>query len=78
MVLFYDSSENSDAPPVVVKIRQQEEHLPDFGGWSPIREEEEEDKRCHGTLTRLSFLQMRLEFLRNCPVPGNVVLYQGI
>ena len=47
-----DRSENSDAPPVVVRLRQQEEHLPDFGGWSPIREEEEEDKRRHGTLTR--------------------------
>ena len=48
-----DRSENSDTTPVVVRIRQQEEHLPDFGGQSPIRrEEEEEEKRPHGKLTR--------------------------
>ena len=54
LVIKADRSENSDATPVVVRIRQQEEHLPDFGGQSPIRKEteQEDDRRPHGRLTK--------------------------
>ena len=52
LIIFFhtERAEDSDTTPVVVKISQQDERerLPDFGGHSPIRVDEEEERRPHG------------------------------
>ena len=50
--LSTEGSDYSDTNPLVVKISQEDEQpirLPDFGGHSPIRKEEEE-RRPHGRI----------------------------